>query len=100
VVEAATAEAAAALSRGVRPNLVILDLGPASSEGLSVLRELKAEPRLGSAPLVLLGDFDDLEDIREGLRLGARDTSSGARQPPLSSRAGCVPGWTTRRGGH
>jgi CheY-like chemotaxis protein len=87
VVEAATVEAAAALSRGVRPDLVILDLGPASSGGLRVLHELKADPRMGNAPLVLLGAFADLEDIREGLRLGARDyLIRGETTPSLVAR--------------
>ncbi|HEV3235063.1 MAG TPA: response regulator [Candidatus Dormibacteraeota bacterium] len=55
------------------PDLVFLDLGESSKEGLSMLRELKADDCLGAIPLVMLASFDSLHDIRTGLRLGARD---------------------------
>jgi DNA-binding response OmpR family regulator len=73
VVEASTVEAARSLCQDLLPDLVILDLGSSSGDRLAVLRELQAEPHLGSAPLVVIGAFHDLADMREGLKLGARD---------------------------
>lgn len=87
VIDASTVEAAAALSRGHRLDLVILDLGPSALGGLAMLRQLKADPQLGGAPLVLFGAFEDLDDIREGLRLGARDyLIRGETTPSLVAR--------------
>jgi CheY-like chemotaxis protein len=87
VIDASTVEAAAALSQGHRLDLVILDLGPSALGGLAMLRQLKADPHLGGAPLVLVGAFDDLDDIREGLKLGARDyLIRGETTPSLVAR--------------
>jgi two-component system, OmpR family, phosphate regulon response regulator PhoB len=96
VAEATTVEEAAALSVERLPDLLILDLGPSSLEGLTILRELKADGLLGSVPLLLLAAFDDLEDIREGLKLGARDyIIRGETSPSVLARG--VPGWVIRR---
>jgi DNA-binding response OmpR family regulator len=96
VAEATTVEEAAALSIERLPDLLILDLGPSSLEGLTILRELKADGLLGSVPLLLLAAFDDLEDIREGLKLGARDyIIRGETSPSVLARG--VPGWVIRR---
>ena len=87
VVEASTVEAARALSHDLWPDLVILDLESSSGDRLAVLRELQAEPHLGDAPLVLIGAFHDLEHMREGLRLGARDyLIRGETTPSLVAR--------------
>jgi OmpR family response regulator RpaB len=96
VAEANTVKEAAALSHDCPPDLLILDLGPSSLEGLSVLRELKSDGLLGPIPLLLLAAFDDLDDIREGLKLGARDyVIRGETTPSVLARG--VPGWVIRR---
>jgi PleD family two-component response regulator len=96
VAEARTVEEAAALSVERPPDLLILDLGPSSLEGLTILRELKADGLLGPVPLLLLAAFDDLDDIREGLKLGARDyIIRGETSPSVLARG--VPGWVIRR---
>ena len=87
VIEATTVEAAAVLCQGHPPDLVILDLGHSALEGLNMLRRLKTDPRLGNAPLVLFGAFDDLRAIRHGLQLGARDyLIRGETTPSLVAR--------------
>jgi CheY-like chemotaxis protein len=87
VIYASTVEAAVALSKGHRLDLVILDLGPSALEGLAVLRQLKADPVLGIAPLVLFGAFEDMSAIRQGLQLGARDyLIRGETTPSLVAR--------------
>jgi len=96
VAEARTVEEAAAISVERLPDLLILDLGPSSLEGLTILRALKADGLLGPVPLLLLAAFDDLEDIREGLKLGARDyVIRGETSPSVLARG--VPGWVIKR---
>jgi DNA-binding response OmpR family regulator len=55
------------------PDLVFLDLGQSSQEGLMMVRELKADSCLGAIPLVMLASFDSSDDIHVGLQLGACD---------------------------
>jgi DNA-binding response OmpR family regulator len=96
VAEATTVEEASALSHDRAPDLLILDLGPSSLEGLTILRQLKSDGLLGPIPLLLLAAFDDLEDIREGLKLGARDyIIRGETSPSVLARG--VPGWVIKR---
>jgi CheY-like chemotaxis protein len=87
VSAASSVEAAAALSRGHPFDLVILDLGPPAGGGLEILRLLKADPRLGTAAVVLVGTFEDMWAIRQGLQLGARDyLIRGETTPALVAR--------------
>src|ERR1700680_1467001 len=87
VIDASTVEAAVALTQGHRLALVILDLGPSALGGLAMLRQLKADPVLGIAPLVLFGAYEDMSAIRQGLRLGARDyLIRGETTPALVAR--------------
>jgi CheY-like chemotaxis protein len=87
VIDASTVEAAAALSQGHPLDLVILDLGRAAVGGLAMLRQLRADPRLAIAPLVLLGAFEDIGAIHQGLQLGARDyLIRGETTPSLVAR--------------
>ena len=92
VIEAPTVDAAAALSQRHPLDLLILDLGMPVARGLAMLRQLKADPRLQRAPLVLFGAFADMTAIRRGLELGARDyVITGETSPCLVARR--VPGW-------
>jgi CheY-like chemotaxis protein len=87
VIDTSTVEAAIALSQGHRLDLVILDLGPSAAEGLDTLRQLRADPRLGRAPLVLVGAFEDMGVLRQGLQIGARDyLIRGETTPALVAR--------------
>src|ERR1700730_16516540 len=74
------------------PDLVFLDLGQSSQDGLEMVRELKADGCLGAIPLVMLASFDFLDDIQAGLQLGACDylikTETNA-----SALARGVPAW-------
>ena len=61
VIEAATAEAARALTREVRPDLVILDItfGDTGPDGLALCAELKADPSTAVIPIVMLTAHED-----------------------------------------
>lgn len=54
----------------LEPHLVILDLKLAKLDGLSVLRELRADRTCGVVPVVVLTSSDENSDIRDSYRLG------------------------------
>lgn len=54
-----------------RPDLVLLDLNLPRMDGLEVLREVKADPRLLSIPVVILTTSEAEEDILRSYHLHA-----------------------------
>lgn len=71
-------EAALALLRGeppyeeaLRPGLILLDLNMPRKDGREVLRELKADARLSSIPVLVLTTSGAAEDITEAYAAGA-----------------------------
>jgi len=52
------------------PRLVVLDLKLPKVNGLEVLREIRADPRTRSIPVVLLTSSKMERDVAEGYRLG------------------------------
>ncbi|MBI4261684.1 MAG: response regulator transcription factor [Actinobacteria bacterium] len=70
VVVAGDGEAAVASARGMRPDVVILDLGLPGRDGLDVARELR---RTSTVPIVMLTARGDEADRVAGLELGADD---------------------------
>jgi DNA-binding response OmpR family regulator len=70
VTVAADGDAALASARGTRPDLVVLDLGLPTTDGLDVARELR---RTSSVPIVMLTARGDETDRVVGLELGADD---------------------------
>lgn len=73
VALAASVGEATTQAEALCPDLVFLDLGQSSQEGLTMVRELKADGCLGAIPLVMLASFDSPDDIHAGLQLGACD---------------------------
>ncbi|HVP30012.1 MAG TPA: response regulator [Myxococcota bacterium] len=55
----------------VRPKVVFLDLKMPKVDGLSVLRELRADERTRRIPVVVVSSSDRDNDVREAYRLGA-----------------------------
>jgi DNA-binding response OmpR family regulator len=70
VTVAPDADAALASARGTRPDLVVLDLGLPTRDGLDVARELRRASRV---PIVMLTARGDETDRIVGLELGADD---------------------------
>ena len=54
VLPAGTATAALDITRKARPALLVLDLGLPDRPGLDVVREIRADPELGTTPVVAL----------------------------------------------
>jgi two-component system OmpR family response regulator len=83
---------AANRAEALRPDLVFLDLGESSSQGLAMLRQLKADDCLGPVPLVMLASFESLADVHTGLQLGACDYVITTETSSWALARG-VPGW-------
>lgn len=65
-------------SRAPRPDVILLDLFLPDTDGVSVLRQLRAEPTLMNIPVVVLTSSDDGTDQRQCEQLGV---SSYIRKP-------------------
>ena len=68
-----------------RPHLVLLDIRMPKVDGLEVLRQIKADPRLRTIPAVVLSSSDRPEDVSATYELGGNSyvtkpaTASGMR---------------------
>lgn len=54
-------------------DLVLLDLLMPETDGLTVLREMRADPALAKTPVVVLTAWDDPTALAEAKRLGAKE---------------------------
>ena len=57
----------------LKPNLIVLDLMLPGLDGLSVCRQLRAEPATGGIPIIMLTAKGEESDIVVGLEMGADD---------------------------
>jgi CheY-like chemotaxis protein len=58
-------------STGERPAVVLLDLKMPRVDGLEVLRQIRADPRLHATPVVILTSSREESDLVKGYKLGA-----------------------------
>jgi diguanylate cyclase (GGDEF)-like protein len=73
VGEAGNGEECLAACRERRPDLVLLDVDMPVMDGLTTMRELKADPSLESLPVLFLTARTGGLDVAAGLDLGAQD---------------------------
>lgn len=73
VVGAPDGEAGLAAARKLRPDLILLDIMLPGIDGLTVCRNLKADPEFAAIPVILLTARGEESDIVLGLELGADD---------------------------
>ena len=78
---ARTGEAALAIARQARPDLILLDIMMPGIDGFEVCRRLKADPATQEIPVVFLSALDDTADKVAGLQLGAVDYVAKPFQP-------------------
>jgi DNA-binding response OmpR family regulator len=57
----------------INPDLVLLDLMLPRLNGLEVLAELRKNPKTKKTPIIILSNWENDEDIKKGLELGAND---------------------------
>ena len=73
VTSALSGEIALQKAREEHPDLILLDLMLPGLDGLTVCRELKRDPAIGSTPIIMLTAKGEDADIVVGLELGADD---------------------------
>jgi class 3 adenylate cyclase/CheY-like chemotaxis protein len=73
VAEAVDGEEGLAKVRQLRPDLILLDIMMPKRDGISVVRELKADPDLRFIPVILVTAKADTKDVVEGLNAGGDD---------------------------
>ena len=54
-------------------DLVLLDVQMPEMDGYQVLEQLKADPRLGDIPVIMISAVDELESVVKCIELGAQD---------------------------
>lgn len=64
---------ALAKARALKPDLILLDIMMPKLDGLSVLKEIKADPALGFVPILLVTAKSDRTDVVAGLDAGGDD---------------------------
>jgi diguanylate cyclase (GGDEF)-like protein len=65
-------EARTELANGL-PDLILLDVFMPKVTGFELLRELRADPKTATIPIILISALTDTKHIVEGLELGAND---------------------------
>lgn len=73
VVEAESGEEGLAVFEAERPDLVLLDVIMPGIDGFEVCQRLRAHPRLGRVPVIMLTGLDDTESIQKAYDSGATD---------------------------
>lgn len=73
VLRAANGTTALEVAARDRPDVVLLDVMMPDMDGLSVCRQLKADPTLHSIPVILVTARSDEDDVVRGLDAGADD---------------------------
>jgi DNA-binding NarL/FixJ family response regulator len=71
VGEAADGDAALTVVRAERPDVVLMDVRMAGTDGLTATRRILADPGLSGVHVVMLTTFDDDEYLFEAIRAGA-----------------------------
>ena len=56
-----------------RPSAVVLDINMPNLSGFDVLQRLRREPSLGRIPVLVLTARGSSQDVRDALKLGAKD---------------------------
>ncbi len=73
VLTAISAEEGLALARSERPDLILMDMGMPEVDGWTATREIKADPKLGSMPVIALTAHAMQGDRERALEAGCND---------------------------
>lgn len=73
VVEAEDGEEALTLARAEQPDAYVLDKVMPKLDGFEVVRALREDPQTQKAPIVMLTERSNEEDVLSGLELGVEE---------------------------
>lgn len=71
VIHAADGDQAIKLLKTQEPNLIILDLILPKKNGFEVMQEINKNPAINKAPIIIVSNLGQQEDIVKGKELGA-----------------------------
>jgi adenylate cyclase len=87
VAAAADGEQALAAAHAQRPDLILLDVMMPKVDGLTVCRQLKADPTFPFTPIIIVTAMTDARDVVAGLEAGADEyLTKPVDQPALVAR--------------
>jgi DNA-binding response OmpR family regulator len=72
VFGAADGEEGLKVAQKEKPDLILLDLILPKKDGFEVLKELKADEKMKSIPVIVLTNLEGVGDVEKALELGAR----------------------------
>jgi len=78
-------EEAIRVSRNIFPDLILLDLMLSGTDGFTVTRILKSDPKMSQIPIAILSAKGEENDIVTGLELGAEDYITKPFSPKILS---------------
>ena len=73
VTEALDGEDGVAKAKELKPDLVLLDLILPGIDGFNVLAKIKEDPVTNQAPVIILSNLGQQEEVERALNLGATD---------------------------
>lgn len=73
ILTASDGEGAMAAMKSTKPDLVLLDLIMPKMDGITVLRQVKADDALRSVPVVILTNLSSGDKVAEAMQLGTFD---------------------------
>ena len=73
IVAAIDGEQGLTMAKESNPDLILLDLILPGIDGFEVLTRLKADNVTAKAPVIILSNLGQREDVERGLKLGAND---------------------------
>jgi len=73
IATASDGDTALKMAQRLKPNVILLDLILPKMDGFSVLKSLKADPKMKDIPVVVLSNLGDTGDIDKAKDLGAID---------------------------
>lgn len=72
VLKAADGKKGLRLAQKEKPNLILLDIIMPDIDGFEVLKKLKEDKKTKKIPVIILSNLGQDEEIRKGLKLGAK----------------------------
>jgi len=74
-------EAAISTAKSFLPDVILLDLVMPKKDGMTVLKELKADEKVKNIPVIVLSNLGGDESIKQAMSLGAVDYFVKSQHP-------------------
>jgi len=82
VKSATNGENALEVLKDASPNIMLLDIVMPKMDGFQLLKNLRKDKKYAKVPIIMLTNLGQVEDIRQGEKLGANDYFVKANHTP------------------